>query len=170
MANNCYFEMKIKGTKANCEAWYKKMTSCDELNHFYRIFSADIYNEGGTDKEYYMCIAGDCAWSLETCCRASGYSEGTDLFAVNTQGLNLVMEAYSSEPGCAFQEHYIYNRGNCLKDACVDYYEVHYNADDYYDFEAFKREYDIPDEVTEDDLDEGGNYCEGGFKDWIFTI
>ena len=170
MANNCCFEMKIKGTKANCEAWYKKMTAYDEPNHFHRIFSADIYDEDGTDTEYYMCIVGDCAWSLEPCRRESGYSEGTDLFAVNTQGLNLVMEAYFSEPGCALQEHYIYNRGNCLKDECVDYYEVYYNADEYYDFEAFKREYDIPDEATEDDLDEDGNYCEGGFEDWIFTI
>ena len=170
MANNCYFEMKIKGTKANCEAWYKKMTSYDESNHLYRIFSADIYDEGGTDTNYYMCIAGDCAWSLETCCRASWYSEGEDLFAINTRDLNIVMEAYSSEPGCAFQEHYIYDHGKCLKEECVDYREVYYDTDECDDFEAFKREYDIPDDVTEDDLDEGRHYCEGGFKDWTFTI
>ena len=99
-----------------------------------------------------------------------GYSNGKDLFEINSKELNVTMEAYSSEPGCAFQEHYIYNHGECLEEECVDYRELYYDTDEYSNFEAFKHEYDIPDEVTEDDLDGGGNYCEGGFEDWTFTI
>ena len=169
MANNCYFEMKIKGTAEDCGKWYKRMISYDEPNYFHRIFSADIYEEGDIDKEHYMCIAGECAWSLDTCRRTSGDSEGKDLFAMNSQELSIDMEVYSSEPGMAFQEHYIYKHGECLNEECIDYEEIFYDKEMYENFEKFKNKYNLPKNVTEDDLDEGW-YNKGGFASWEFTI
>lgn len=82
-----------------------------------------VYDEEGTDDDYMMLISGVCAWSLESCCRASGYSEGVDLFEVNSKDLNIVMEAHSEELGMGFREHYIYDKGKCLADECYEVYD-----------------------------------------------
>ena len=118
MPNYCNYTMKIKGMKEKCDRWLDKLRDYDEDNHFWRIFESEVYDEGGTENDYYMCISGYCAWSLESCCR-SGYTE-EDLFEKNTRQFGLVMEAWSEEPGIGFQEHYIYNKGDCIKDECVD--------------------------------------------------
>lgn len=112
-----------------------------------------------------MTICGDCAWSLESCCRTSGYSEGVDLFEVNTKELHITMEAWSTEPGMAFQEHYIYNNGECQLDECVDYIEYWYDKERYESIEEFAKEYDLGN-ITEDDLDENDNYHTGGFGNY----
>lgn len=171
MANNCYYEMMIKGSKENCRKWLRKMKSYDEPNHFWRIFDATVYDEQGTDDEYYINIMGDCAWSLESCCRTSGYSNGVDLFAVNTKELNICMEAYSREEGIGFEEHYIYdNDGICIVEECVDYLEIYWDKNECPDFETYKKEYEISDSVKESDFNEDGYHAEGGFPDWNFSI
>lgn len=173
MANNCYFEMLIKGTKESCEEWVKRMCSHNEPNHFYRIFTCEVYESEYIDEaknEYMMEICGDCAWSLESCCRASGYSNGIDLFAVNTKELNLRMEVFSEETGMCFQEHYIYDRGICKADECVDYHEYWYTESEYGSFEEYKKIYKIPDEITEEDFDENGICKVGGFDEWEYSI
>lgn len=122
MANNCEYSIKIKGTRENCYKFLNKMTDYDEPNHFYRMFSAIDSAEEGTDDNFEMRIYGDCAWSLESCCRASGYSNGVDLFAVNTKDLDLELEAWSRETGFDFDEHYIYKKGECLESECLKAY------------------------------------------------
>ena len=42
MPNYCDYEMKIKGTKKNCEEWLSRMNDYEKENHFWRIFDADI--------------------------------------------------------------------------------------------------------------------------------
>lgn len=163
MANYCDYDMKIKGTKENCKKWLKKMSDCDEYNSFYGIFDAVVYDEGGTDESYYMYISGDCAWSLETCCRASGYSGGIDLFAENTLELSLIMEAWSTEIGWGFQEHYIYKHGQCIVDECRDYAEWYWDKDVYKTYKELKDEY--PDAPVEGEFDEDGYVHIGGFED-----
>lgn len=165
MANDCYYEMMIQGNRRDCEQWIKRMESYDEPNHFYRIHSSDIYEEGGNDDDYYIKVSGDCAWSLESCCRTSGYSDGIDLFAVNTKELNLRMEAYSQEEGIGFQEHYIYDKGECIADECEDWTSIFYDETEYSSFEEFKTENNIPEYVTEEDLNDGC-YEAGGFDNW----
>ena len=129
MPNYCDFNMKIKGKKQDCQKWLDKMRDrdgrdCyDEENHFWRMWDVSVYDEEGTDDDYMMLISGVCAWSLETCCRASGYSEGIDLFEVNSKDLNIVMEAHSEELGMGFREHYIYDKGECLVDECYEVYD-----------------------------------------------
>jgi len=163
MPNLCCYDMKLKGTKENMYAFIRKMNNFEEPNHFWRIFSCDIYEAG----DGYCCFCGDCAWSLETCCRASGYSNGIDLFAVNTRDFNLELECYSSEPSIGFEEHYIYKNGECITSECADVYEYWYG--DFTSFEEFKKEYNLPNELTEDDLDDE-YYRVGGFGDWAWNI
>lgn len=170
MANNCFYEMKIKGSRESCNKWLQRMKSYDEPSHFYRMFEVYVDDEYGTESEYCMQLSGDCAWSLESCCRASGYSNGIDLFAENTEELNIVMEAYSTEPGIGFQEHYIYNNGQCEAEECVDYTELYWDKDDFPSFDDFKKEYNLEDDISEDDLDEGEYIHQGGFESWEFTI
>lgn len=166
MANYCHYEMKIKGSRKNCEQWLKKMKSYDEENHFHRMFEPIcIEEQGWSGSEYSMVLSGDCAWSLETCCRVSGYSNGVDLFAENSRDLHITMEAYSEEPGIGFQEHYIYRNGECIADECVDYTEWYWDKAESPYFETFKREVNLPDCVTERDFSDG-IYQLGGFQCW----
>lgn len=169
MPNSCIYEMKIRGSHENCNMWLNRMTLYNEQDHFYRIFDVQILEEGGTELDYYMILAGDCAWSLDTCCRANGYSNGFDLFALNTRGLSLKMEAYSSEPGIGFQEHYIYEYGECLEDECRDMREWFWDKYEYPDFKDFKAEEDLPDGIEESDFEEGC-YIQGGFPEWRYEI
>ena len=121
MPNYCDYIMKVKGTVDNCRAFLKKCTDYEEPNHFWRMFEAydnDEYEMN--DGSHVMEIGGYCAWSIETCCRASGYSEGIDLLAVNTKDLDLDVEIYTEEPGMCFQEHYTYKKGKCICDECLD--------------------------------------------------
>lgn len=169
MANNCFYQMKIAGTKKNCQKWLDRMNDYEEDNHFWRIFNAEIINESGDDDDYEMEISGDCAWSLESCCRASGYSDGVDLFRVNTQDLDITMEAYSKEPGLEFSEHYIYEKGVCIADECVPYREYYWDTDEYPTYEEYKKEYrDAPDEETIIENDYW--WSRGGFPEWSYTF
>lgn len=170
MANNCYYRMMIRGRREDCGKWIRRMESPEEPNGFHRIFSAIVYDERGDDNDFSAMIEGDCAWSLESCCRASGYSGGIDLFAVNSKELNIVMEAYSQEVGCEFQEHYIYDKGNCLVDECEFWSSTYYDESEFESFEAFKECVGAPCEFTKDDLDEDGCYTIGGFGEWDFSI
>lgn len=149
MANNCFYTMRVKG-----------------------MFEADITDEQeNSDGSFTIEVSGDCAWSIESCCRASGYSEGVDLLAVNSKELDLVIECFSEESGNRFQEHYLYDHGECRIDACVDWNQYYYDENEYESFEDFKKDYDLPEDLTEDDLDDGG-YCSfGGFPDYCeFSI
>lgn len=169
MPNYCYYEMQIAGKKEDCDKWLARMRSYDEPNHFFRIFSNEVFDEFDAKGLHYMSISGDCAWSLDSCCRAGAYSD-IDLFAANTEELHLKMEAFSSEPGVCFQEHYLYKYGECIVDECVDYMEFWWDRDKFPDFNEYKKEYDLPDSVTESDYDEEGCRREGGFPVWKFSI
>lgn len=166
MANLCDFSIKIRGTKASCEKWLALMESYEKEQHFYRMEDVYVSEADGTEEEYFMVLHGCCAWSLETCCRASGYSEGVDLFAVHTKELNLVMEAWGEETGMGFQEHYIYQNGICLTDECADYYEYFWDREAYPAYEDLKKDNpDAPEESAfiEDVAGVGGI---NGYGEW----
>lgn len=167
MPNLCSYTMRIKGKKDDVHEFHKRMKNYDKPNHLWRIFESDIFNEHDYgDGIISIDVFGDCAWSIETCCRSSGYSNGIDLFAVNSKELNLEIESWSDECGMCFQEHYLYKNGECLIDDCVEWTEVYYDEDEYESFEEFKKDNEIPDHVTENDLDDGCYYHSGGFEDY----
>lgn len=168
MPNYCNYSIKIVGSKENCYEFVKKLSSYEETNHFWRIFESDVYDEEMCGDNTALYIAGYCAWSLESCCRASGYSNGIDLFEENTRDLGLKMEAYSREPGLCFEEHYIYDNGECIEDECLDISVFWWDKDEFPTYEDFKKEYeDAPPERFFDDCDEvylGG--FEENYENW----
>ena len=161
MPNYCDFTMKIVGSRKDCRTFMTRLVSYDVPNHFYRIFEADVYDEREVEGTTSLYISGYCAWSLYTCCKGSGYFDG-DLFEINTRELNLKMEAYSREPGADFEEHYIYDNGECLEDSCVDTETWYWDTTEFPTYEAFKEEY--PDVPPEDSFVEGTAII-GGFGD-----
>ena len=167
MPNLCSYSMRVKGKKENVYEFHKRIGDYEKPNHLWRIFETDIYDEcENEDGTITIDVAGSCAWSIESCCRASGYSGGIDLFEINSRELKLEIECWSDECGCCFQEHYLYKNGECLIDDCVEWNEYYYDEYDYESFEEFKKECDIPDDVTEDDLDDGCYYYTGGFDNY----
>ena len=159
MANNCSYQMKVKGAKNELDTFYKRMTDYNEPEHLWRIFSASIYDEA--EGEIY--VEGDCAWSIESCCR-SGYTEH-DLLESNSRQLNLEIEVWSEEPGIGFQEHYVYKKGECIKDESVDYYEYNWDKTEYPTFEEYNNDiFDGNCPVDESDFDEDGYATDGGFE------
>ena len=163
MPNYCDFSIKVVGSKENCDKFFNLLDSYDDNNHFWRIFEAYVADEYNNDTETSMYICGYCAWSLETCCRASGYSKGIDLFEINTRNLNLKMEAYSREPGVGFEEHYIYEYGECVEDECRDIETFFWDTGEYPTYTEFKNEY--PDAPPEEQFEDTNEAYTGGFGD-----
>ena len=96
---------------------------------------------------------GDCAWSVESCCRASGYSNGVDLLELNTRELNLDVQIFSQEPGMAFEEEYLYKHGECIVDECNDLKTISWDLEQYPTYEQLKAS--IGPTCPEEDLFEG---------------
>lgn len=118
------------------------LTNADK--HFWRVFDAyaekeDIVKED--DNKYSLIIFGDCAWSVY-CCMMEGehtyhddnsnddrYGAVQKLSPAHsttleqaTAELDLDVEVYSCEPGCAFWEHYIVRKGDIELDDTGDYF------------------------------------------------
>jgi len=147
MANDCNYEMKIKGSKnaikrvIDClKADYNYEKGKPTHKHFFRVFDVDdesviVKNSDGTYSAY---VWGVCAWSVRTCMaatdRASYYGmvkrDYPDIFMGTTlqeQSKNCEIEVFSEEWGMCFSEHYLYKNGKCLIDDCVDFELVDYN-------------------------------------------
>lgn len=154
MANDCWYDMKIKGKKENCQKWIKKMEDYNEPNHFWRFFNVNIYTEWEEDDQYCYRITGDCAWSIESCCR-SGYTDGVDLLEINSRELDLEVEIYSEEPGFDFAEHYIYDKGDCLEAECVNLLHFEWDKSKYPTFEDYLKHHP---EIEATDLEEDSFY------------
>ena len=75
------------------------------------------------------------------------------------------MEAWSEEPGIGFQEHYIYNKGDCIEDECVDAeFWDSCLLEEYDSYKEFKRDYPgAPPKEAFDIAD--GEVIVGGFCD-----
>lgn len=166
MPNYCDYSMKVKGTKKNCMEFHDRLRNYDKENHMWRVFDATIYEEKGTDSDYELYITGYCAWSIESCCRSSGYSGGVDLLEVNTRELNLLLEVWTQEIGFGFQEHYIYEEGNCVVDEECNIESFWWDKDEFPTYEEFKAEYE--DAPSEEEFEANGTdeVIVGGFEDY----
>lgn len=164
MANNCVFDMRITGKEDAIKefiallSWTGKFEDCG-LGRTYS-FDAEELEETALPGVFAVTGYGDCAWSILTAmCRE--YRGDAPSLESETERLGLVVEIYSSEPGCAFQEHYIFVKGNCILDDCVDY-EEHW-IEGYDSLDEYNKEFDT--DFTEDMIDDDGNVCIGGFGD-----
>ena len=104
MANICTFEMRIKGTKENCEKMINSDIPC------YELYSVA---EAGKDDSYTVCLEGECRWSV------TGSMVNTDedkTLAAKAEKFDIELEVIGydkSEP--EWIEHYHYKGAQCLK-------------------------------------------------------
>lgn len=163
MANNCLYSMKVIGEKNSIEDFIKMMKWKNEYKEdgIGRVYSCSVYESEDikdTDKvAYYM--EGDCAWSV---CAAMIETEQRSLINESIR-LGLVIEIYSQELGCEFEEHYIINEGEIVLEKQTDIFSI-YDEED-------KREVAERLGITIDEVEAGMDDCHyGGFADWEFTI
>lgn len=136
MANNCFYDMKIVGKKADIDKFINALSgkNPDGFN-FIRVFSVDVYESDTTSNgKDYTCVCGDCAWSLDY---AAKYSE--NMFAKLTKEYNLTVEAWSDEIGCGFQEHYLYDHGTEVIDEARNTTTYEWDTCDYPDYNDYKK-------------------------------
>lgn len=164
MANNCAFDMRITGKEDAIKefiamlSWQGEFEECG-LGRTYS-FDADELEETTVPGIYTVTGYGDCAWSVLTAMREEYRADAPSLES-ETERLGLVVEVYSSEPGFCFQEHYIFVKGNCILDDCVEY-EEHW-IDSFNSLEEYNKEYGT--DFTEDMVNDNGDVCIGGFGD-----
>lgn len=178
MANICSFSMKVRGKHEDIEKFYNAMSQNGNI-WMGRGAEAEINydDEAGT-----AMIDGWCKWSIQSALIDNAISMRTkpEMWAFGnadvdslmfitlleaTEKWNLVMEVYSEESGCCFQEHYVFDNGEVLCDDCVDYEE--YWFDDYETKEEAEAELEI--DITDEEWVEGFSSC-GGFSEWSFDI
>ncbi len=105
MANICTFEMRIKGTKENCEKMVNSDIPCYEMY---------CVEEKGTDDLYMMRLEGECRWSV------TGSWVNTDedeTLAAKAAKFDIELEVIGydmSEP--EWIEHYHYKGTQCLRE------------------------------------------------------
>ena len=184
MANNCLYQMTIKGQKNNVEAflqtlcadWPDKNITRTGRHQFYRIFSAEETQVDDIgDGNIVAHVVGDCAWSIEhSMCDKSHNGpvhpvnwegEMPDITIVDleseTETDNVRIEVYAKEPGNGFQEHYVIENGKTVVSETCEYHEYYWDGEEE-TFDEFKEFFDLPNEITEEDLTEG-TYSTGGF-------
>ena len=180
MPNECLYSMRVKGKTKNVDEFVHIIQAdYNEVSkHFWRIFAADVCSEKEENGIKTVDITGDCAWSVHSCMR-DGFGSYNNDFKTgkrNEKGttlkeqsklLNLEIEVYSSEPGMAFQEHYLYKDGEELENECVEYSEIYF--EDEADFNK-EKEQGFYKDYTWDDVNENGCLELGGFGEWIFHI
>lgn len=130
MANHCYFEMRVKGTKANCEEFFQAMKgegkySGDKWENqgVGRVFDVDLINEGNTESDGYYFLSGDCAWSIETAMRNPNNPNN---IAELSEHLELTIEAFSQEEGLQFMEYFCIENGEVTKDEVEDWVSIYF--------------------------------------------
>ena len=184
MANICSFSMMVKGKHDDIEQFYKAMSQDGNIwmgrGADAEIDYDDNYDGDGTDRAQ---IDGWCKWSVSSAMISNAISmrtepniwafskrEKDDLKFITlieaTEQWNLVVEVFSEEPGCCFQEHYVFDNGTVLYDECIEYYE--YCICDYDTKEEAEKELEI--EITDEEWDSQDYISRGGFGEWEFDI
>lgn len=165
MANNCSVDAKITGKAKNVRELIDMMSRKGQYEHdgLGRVFECwyddDNFDSANDDDILDVNVYMDVAWSIASAMReVAGRKRSLES---ETKRLNLVFEAYSSEPGIGFQEHVLIDRGDVLIDECVDY-EEHW-LEDYDTIEEYNAENGTS--FTADMINDNGDVCIGGFGD-----
>ena len=165
MSNNCSVDAKVTGKAKNIREFiemlsWKGQYEDEGLGRVFECWYDDDNLDEAKDNDIIdVNVYLDVAWSIKSAMRG-GYGRKFTLES-ETQRLNLVFEAYSSEPGCQFQEHVLIDRGEVVIDECVDYEE--YWVDDYDTIEEYNAEHGT--NFTEDMINDNGDVCIGGYGD-----
>ncbi len=142
MANNCFYHMRVMGSKEGIGEFLKVMTDYNHTPHFWRVFSAEVSElEPNDDGTFTADINGDCAWSVHSCMRDGHGTYAKDRPQISTslkresKRLRLEIEVFAEEPGIGFQEHYRYKNGKELANE-VENWDVYMFEEDEYNCES----------------------------------
>lgn len=169
MANNCYFEMKIAGEEKAVEEFVQMLRweGPFKQSGLGRVYSFDVdlsLAEKDPDGRPFISVQGqgDCAWSIKT----AMIDTKRHPLLEEIKRLGLAVEAYSSEPGVGFQEHYLIVKDEVLIDECVDY-EEHWieGAEESY-IQQVMEEHTLTREELMGKVNDSGDYCIGGYDDF----
>lgn len=179
MANICSFLMKVRGNKEDIINFHKALNQEGKI-WMGRGAETDLTFE--EDAAAFM--MGWCKWSVQSALIDNAVSMRTEperwyhapgeeeheyiTLWEACKRWNLVMEVYSEEGGCCFQEHFVCDKGDVICYECEDWYEY-----DVYDYETKEEaEEDLDEEFTDEEWEnrEDGRITRGGFGDWIFEI
>lgn len=168
MPNYCFYEMRVKGDKENCEELLSILKG-EHKRYFYRVMRDEVVFREWEAGE--MWISGFCAWSVDgTFCSKEQYCDydfpSTTLLEESIL-LNLDIEIYSDEAGIGFAEHYHFLSGEVLADELVDYEEYYWDTDEYPTLEEFNAAHNT--HFTMKDFEEMDCYAViGGFPNkWV---
>lgn len=169
MANNCLFDMKIAGPEENVHLLVSMLKNQHPTASIGRVFLFDVdeaLTERAPGNPNIISITGygDCAWSIKSAMR-DGLGCVSPLDDVALQ-LGLAVEAFSSEPGCRFQEHLLIVKDNVEIDDHVDY-EEHLidGASESYINELLEEKH-MTREWLMSHVNCNGKYCVGGFENY----
>lgn len=181
MANLCSFSMMVRGEHSDIEQFYNAMNQKGNI-YMGRGGESEINYD---DEEGCAFIDGWCKWSVQSAMVDNAISMRTNPDrwywgdGVSSEGLefitlfeackkwNLVMEVYSEECGCEFQEHYICDKGDVICDECVEWSE--YDLEEYETKEEAEEELGI--ELTDEEwANRDDRVTRGGFENWDFEI
>ena len=179
MANICSFLMKVRGNKEDIIQFHKALTQEGKI-WMGRGADADLtFEEDGS-----AFMSGWCKWSVVSALIDNAISmrieperwyhepgeeehEYITLYEA-CERWNLVMEVYSEEGGCQFQEHFICDKGDVICEDCVHWEE--YDIGDYESKEEAEENLDV--EFTDEEWENHDDYriTRGGFENWDFEI
>ena len=179
MANICSFLMKVRGSKEDIIQFHKALTQDGKI-WMGRGAETDLEFED----DDLASLSGWCKWSVVTALVDNAISMRTEPWRWHSEPgeeereyitlyeackrWNLVMEVYSEEGGCQFQEHFICDKGEVLCEECVGWEE--YDIGDYESKE--EAEEDLGVEFTDEEWANHDDYriTRGGFENWSFDI
>lgn len=160
MANECSFSALITGRVENVREFLKTMRRrwayeviCEDEPELEDFASDDIISEYAE---------GFCKWSVLCAMRDKFRSPSIES---ESRKLNLFVEIYSTEIGCAFQEHVFIKKGVVAVDECVDYNEIYVGEYDSIEEYNAANGTDFTQDMVENDLVILGGF---GWKYGIF--
>lgn len=103
MANICWFEMRMRGTKANCYAMLNSDIPC---------YDAYVTAENGTESDYMMYIRGECRWSVTS---SMVDVDEEETLAAKASKFQLELEVCALDESEEIQEHFHYNGDKVIK-------------------------------------------------------
>ena len=182
MANWCSFTMMLVGAPQQVELLTNQLAEAMEngsspFHGYVVVYSVDrsSYPERSNgDKQ--VCITGSALHSCyavfvepDSVDTASEADMGTSLITYARE-LGISAEIFSREPAFCFAEHIVITPDTCTNEE-RSYEELTFIKDngEYESFDEFKQKYDLPDSLSENDL-EDGIYIEGGFDESTWTI
>ena len=158
MANSCFFVMRAAGIEKDISVFLARLkNSIDfEIDQSKTVRSREDPSIVAIEGQ------GNCDWSI----KLSLLDNAGISFLKDSARLNLVIEAFSSEPGFAFQEHYLIDRGNILIEDVADYEEHLVEGASDASICKLLQEKNLTREELMAAVNVNGDFCVGGFDNF----